>query len=157
MFSFWINTLQLLKKLIKWFTEMTLVTASIVILHWDWFEIWSWLNYSWILYSHVSGIDSLCSVVPMLAGSSFYVLQFYINVLMFLQCSQTLSYSIWCLFLQLCGLFNSFHMHSLFSLHCGKWREDSAIWSKWMENVKCIKLQMQVIHIHTNGYSMTML
>lgn len=67
---FLINAVHLLNELIKWFTvERWLFSQHLSsILHRDWFKIWSWLNYSWILYYPVG---SLCSVVPMLARFYF--------------------------------------------------------------------------------------
>lgn len=55
--------------------EMAFVTASFIrfVRTKDWFKMWSWFNYSWILYYP---LGSLCSVVPLLVVAFFVILNF---------------------------------------------------------------------------------
>lgn len=81
--------------------EMAFVTASFIhfTLTKDWFKIWSWLNYSWILYYP---LGSLSSVLPMLVGAFLVFSKFiqYNHVVTFLQWSHISSYNYLLYFLQ---------------------------------------------------------
>lgn len=59
--------------------EMAFVTASFIhfTLTKDWFKIWSWLNYSWILYYP---LGSLLSVLLIVSWGLLYILQVYITM-----------------------------------------------------------------------------